>query len=172
MFCFIWSCYDHAIWSIFPWHAHAQHFFSAWSCSTWSDLVFGWSGHWWCGGRKVKSSCTINKARDASVKATNALTTGDKSGYLLVDWWKREGHYCTGYNKWNGAQCHCQLQVYIIIKILSGKYLGILIFVLTRNVHSSTYNWRNPIRKEKIKRMWHMACQSCLDISLSNWLVC
>ena len=83
------------MWSIFPWHAHAQNFFSAWSCSTFffgmlmlnmeRPCLFGWSGHWWCGGRKVKSSCTINKARDASVKATNALTTGDKSGYLLVE---------------------------------------------------------------------------------------
>ena len=98
-----------------------KHFSLACSCSTFflsmimlnmeRPCLFGWSGHWWCGGRKVKSSCTINKARDASVKATNALTTGDKSGYLQVDWWKKEGHYCTAYNKWNGAQCLCQLHV-------------------------------------------------------------
>ena len=77
-----------------------KHLSLACSCSTFflsmlmlnmeRPCLFGWSGHWWCGGRKVKSSCTINKARDASVKATNALTTGDKSGYLLADYWKKK----------------------------------------------------------------------------------
>ena len=75
---------------IFPQHDHAQHGATLSIRLVRSLMVWG---------RKVKSSCTINKARDASVKATNALTTGDKSGYLLVDWWKKEGHYCTAYNK-------------------------------------------------------------------------